>query len=106
MTYSDIAAQVEDPEWQRRLIACGVEQAMVFKDDTRPEFYLYAQTIIADASKALEMRWLVAGAPVVGDQADDPVLLDAVQYAWPIYGAVLVPQSTAEAPATMNGEAV
>jgi hypothetical protein len=99
--YSDVAALVEDGEWQRRMIACSVEQARVFTNDARPEFKLLADAIIADASEALGMRWLVASAPVVGDQADDPVLLDAVQNSWPIYGATLA--GAAPASDTLKG---
>lgn len=91
MSYAEIADQTDDGQWQRRMVACAVEQAQVFVNDARPEFYRLAQEIIADAGEALAMRWLVSGAPVAGDQDDDQVLLSAVQYAWPIFGATLVP---------------
>ena len=90
MTYAEQAATAHDPEFSGRVIACGVEQSLIFIDDSRPEFYLLAEQIIAGSGAAGALVPLVAGKAGITSESEDPDLLAAVQAVWPVYGATLV----------------
>jgi len=94
MTYADQAATTQDPAFNDRVIACTVEQALVFVDDQRPEFKLLAQQVISSAGYGRQLVPLVAGKPGMSPESDDGAILAAVQAVWPVYGATLVTEET------------
>jgi hypothetical protein len=91
MSYADTAALVANYGFQTRVIAASTEQALIFVNDTRPEFNGPAEHIILSASNALPFVNLVAGQPGMTEASTDGDILAALQAVWPKYGAALTP---------------
>lgn len=91
MTYADQwRLAYSDPEFAGRVNACGVEQAQVFINDGRPEYVALAREILTNGAVAT-LVVNVAARPDMDADIDDPGILAAVQYVWPLIGATLVP---------------
>jgi hypothetical protein len=96
MTYQSMGALAESDPFLDRVTACCKEQALIFKDDTRPEFYRLADAVIRTPGNARGIFELVCVAPNVADVTDQASIPDAdilamVQAAWPVYGAIAYP---------------
>jgi hypothetical protein len=91
MSYADTAATAIDEAFIARVMACGVQQALTFVNDARPEFKNYAQAVIASENNARQLVWPVCGQPAITAVSADPDLLAAVQAVWPLVGASYVP---------------
>lgn len=96
MSYESRADLATSPEFRERVLACAVEQALVFKDDGRADIAALADSILRATENAGGLVPLVAAAPGFGDALDqsaitDGDILSAVQYAWPVYAEVLYP---------------
>lgn len=94
MSYENSARLGFDPSFRDRTITCCKEQALVFKDDGRPDIAALADSIIRNPSNAQGVVELVCVAPGFGDQTDpsaitDGEILSAVQAQWPTYAAVV-----------------
>jgi hypothetical protein len=89
MSYAeDYALAYTDLDFRGRISMCIAEQAKVFANDGRPEFFELAHAAIADNKKVTEQFLaLVATEPDMTDQATDGQLLAAVQGLWPVVGA-------------------
>lgn len=107
MSYETRAALAADPTFQRRVVTCAKEQALVFTNDGRPDISAFADAVILASGNALPLVDLVAVAPNfvdVADQAEiaDPDILAAVQAQWPTYAALAYPAP--EPPAGDEGD--
>lgn len=92
MTYQDQAVVAYDQEFTNRVEMCIAEQAQVFVNDGRPEYYLLAQTAIADLAMVRnQMVPLIATRPGMTAASTDGDIMAAVQYVWPMAGARYVP---------------
>jgi hypothetical protein len=94
MTYATRAALTFDSTFRDRVIACAREQALIFKDDGRPDIAALAESIIESSSNAHGLVDNVVMAPNFvdvedGSTVEDPEILAAVQAAWPVYAGVL-----------------
>ena len=99
MSYQNMAALSFDSAFRDRTIACAKEQALIFKDDGRPDMAALADSIIESPSNAQGLVELVCVAPGFGDVTDpatieDGEILSAVQAQWPTYAAVMFPADT------------
>lgn len=97
MSYQSRADLSQNATFRERTVTCCQEQALIFKDDGRPDIAALADAIIRSSSNALPMVDLVALAPNFVDVTDpstvqDADLLAAVQATWPTYAAVAYPQ--------------
>lgn len=96
MTYQTRADLAQDESFRERVTACATEQALVFKDDGRPDMAALANAVIVNPINATGLVPLVASAPNFVD-VDDPStvadgdILAAVQAVWPVYAGVLYP---------------
>jgi len=90
MTYAETAALTASYEFQSRVIAASTEQALIFVNDSRPEFKEPAEAIIVSSSAALPFVNLVAGQPGMTEASTDGDILAALQAVWPKYGAALL----------------
>lgn len=96
MSYQSQAALSFDAAFRDRSLACCKEQALIFKDDQRPEFNVLAWEIIADPSVAHGVFELVCVQPgftdvEVSSGIPDVEILSAVQVVWPTYGHTRLP---------------
>lgn len=93
MSYAeDYALAYANLDFKGRLSMCVGEQAKVFANDGRPEFFALAHAAIADNAKVTgQFLPLVATEPDMTDQSDDAQLLAAVQALWAVVGAGYVP---------------
>lgn len=90
MSYQDQITLRTDVSLQGRASACVFEQALIFKDDGRPDIAALAQRHLADPAGVLAI-WVpyIAATPGFADHADDTSqitdadLLAAVQALWP-----------------------
>jgi hypothetical protein len=94
MTYATRAALGFDAQFRDRIITCSKEQALVFKDDGRPDIAALARSIIENPGNAQGLVELVVVAPDFVDVTDsttveDPAILSAVQANWPTYAEVV-----------------
>jgi hypothetical protein len=99
MAYQNMAVLSFDSAFRDRVIACAKEQALIFKDDQRPEFHNLAWAIIYSPGNAQGLVDLVCVAPGFGDVTDpsaidDAEILSAVQANWATYGAVTTDEHT------------
>jgi len=77
-----------DLDFRSRLSMCIAEQAKVFVNDERPEFFQVAHDAIADNAKVTDQFLpLVATQPGMTNESTDADLLSAVQALWPVVGA-------------------
>jgi len=67
MSYENSAALSFDPGFRDRVITCCKEQALIFKDDGRPDIAALADSIILSPSNASGIVELVCVAPGMGD---------------------------------------
>jgi hypothetical protein len=101
VAYSDEFDLTNDPEFRGRVGMCVAEQAKVFVNDERPEFYQLANVAIGDYRVvADQMMPLVATQPGMSNTATDGDILSAVQSLWPVVGKRLVPPPPISYPAT------
>jgi hypothetical protein len=96
MTYQSRADLAADASFRERVTACAVEQALIFKDDGRPDIAALADAIILGPTNAAPLVPLVATSPnfvEVTDQTTipDAEILAAVQAVWPTYAALAYP---------------
>lgn len=96
MSYQSQAALSFDAAFRDRSLTCCKEQALLFKDDQRPEFNVLAWEIIADPSVAHGVFELVCVQPdfaEIGQSTEitDGQILAAVQAVWPTYGHTRLP---------------
>lgn len=91
MSYQSIADTAHDPAFVDRVTAAGVQQALVFVDDARPEFKVYADAVIASEMNARQLVWPSAARPAITVDSSDEDLNAAVQSVWPLVGASYVP---------------
>lgn len=89
MTYADMFALSTDYSFQSRITAASSEQALIFVNDARPEFYEPARRIILAAGNAAPFFSLVAAQPAMTTESTDGDILAALQAVWPQYGAAL-----------------
>lgn len=98
MSYADVAALDNDPEWQTRVNACCFEQAQIYVNDGRADIATLATTVLlGDVPDTL--RQYVSYAPGFADTyatggqeaITDPALLGATQAAWPTVAGLLYP---------------
>lgn len=77
-----------DADFRGRIMACIAEQAQVFINDTRAEFYMVARDAIASIETTTDQfALLVTTRPGMTVNSTDGDILTAVQYVWPIVGA-------------------
>ena len=95
MSYAeDYALATANLDFRGRVSMCIAEQAKVFVNDGRPEFYRVAQDAIADnATVTDQFVPLVATQPDMTGESADSELLAAVQALWPVVGAGHVPDA-------------
>lgn len=99
MTYQSMAALSFDAAFRDRTITCAKEQALIFKDDGRPDMAALADSIIESPSNAHGLFELVCVAPGFTDIDDSSTITDgdilaAVQAQWPTYAGVMFPADT------------
>lgn len=89
MSYAeDYALAYADLDFRGRVSMCVAEQAKVFVNDDRAQFYELAHAAIADnAAVTAQFLPLVATEPEMDAEADDAQLLAAVQALWAVVGA-------------------
>lgn len=89
MTYAEnYALAYVNLDFRGRISMCVAQQAKIFTNDGRAEFYELARAAIADNRKITDQFLpLIATEPGVTDQSDDAQLLSAVQALWPVMGA-------------------
>jgi hypothetical protein len=76
-----------DFEFRGRILACVAQQAKIFINDTRPEFWMLARdAIISIESVTDQVAILVTTQPAITADATDGDILSATQYVWPIAG--------------------
>jgi hypothetical protein len=111
MAYQDIDALTRDELFTGRVRACCTEQALVFRNDTRPEMSALADDLLrANSPALLTFVAIVAAAPGLAERAaveggvdqtliSDADILASVQGAWPIVADLLYsgPPATAQA---------
>lgn len=86
-----------DQDFRGRVSACVTEQAKVFINDGRPEFYLLARDAITSPAAVLnDMILVVTTQPGITAESTDGDILSAVQYVWPTVGASRVPVPPAD----------
>lgn len=93
MSYAeDYALATANLDFKGRVSMCIAEQAKVFVNDARPEFFMVANDAIADnATVTAQFVPLVATQPDMDAESTDPELLAAVQALWAVVGATHVP---------------
>jgi hypothetical protein len=96
MSYASMGALADDPGFLTRVTSCASEQALIFKDDARPEFANLATAIIQTPGNARGLFELVCVSPSFREVTDsasvpDADILAAVQSVWPVYGAAVYP---------------
>ena len=91
MSYQTVAQLTQDYLFLQRVEAVTQEQALVFRNDGRPEISSLAIRLIADSGMAVSwFRWPIALSPGFGDKFEqggqesitDADLLAATQVAW------------------------
>jgi hypothetical protein len=97
MSYESQAALSTNDAFRGRVFTCCKQQAMIFKDDTRREFFMLANQIIAAPNTAEGIFQLVVVHPNYADVTDqsaveDNDIMGVVQAVWPVYGAVMYPE--------------
>lgn len=93
MSYADSDALINDASWTGRVQVCVREQALIFSDDTRPEYTGLAYAVIADPrTEPYDFCFLLAAQPGMTADATDGDILAAVQAAWPKVGQAYVPE--------------
>jgi hypothetical protein len=97
MSYESRALLAADAGFRSRATICAQEQALIFKDDGRPDMAALADAIILSDGNAGPLVDLVALAPNFADTTDpstvqDADLLAATQATWPTYAAIAYPQ--------------
>jgi len=90
MTYQDTFDLTNDQTFQGRVSAASTEQALIFVNDSRPEFTAPAQLIILNSGNARPLFSLVAGQPGMTTESTDGDILAALQAVWPKYGAAIL----------------
>jgi hypothetical protein len=81
-----------DQDFRGRVTACVVEQAKIFINDDRPEFYLLARDAITSPIAVVnDMILVVTTQPGITAESTDADILSAVQFVWPTVGASRVP---------------
>lgn len=93
MSYAeDYALAFANLDFRGRVSMCVAEQAKVFVNDGRAEFYLVAQAAI-DSNLTVTEQFLplVATQPDMTGESTDADLLSAVQALWAVVGATYVP---------------
>lgn len=98
MSYLDTFVLTTNPTFQQRITAASTEQAVIFVNDSRPEFVAPSQKVILSAGNAFPFFALVAGQPGITVESTDGEILAALQFVWPVYGAALLVEAP-EAPA-------
>jgi hypothetical protein len=97
MSYQSQANLEDDQEFRGRVGACALEQALIFKDDGRPDIAALADAVIVTPGYGERtFTPLVAASPGIKDvsgqnQIDDGQILAAVQALWPAYAAIAYP---------------
>lgn len=96
MSYSSMAALADDTVFRDRVLTCCTEQALIFKDDGRPDIAGFARAVISSPSNALPLHELVCVAPNFRDVTNgaavpDGDILAAVQANWPTYAGIAYP---------------
>jgi hypothetical protein len=77
-----------NPTFRGRLSSCVAEQAKVFVNDARPEFYSLAQTaILSNSTVTDQMLPLVTTQPGMTEASTDGDLMSAVQALWAVVGS-------------------
>lgn len=95
MSYKSQAQLRTDQGFIARWTSCIVEQAMVFKDDARPEFVNLAQSVLrGDMIASQTWGRLLAEMPGFGEHEDqaeitDGDILSAVQFQWPVVAGLM-----------------
>jgi len=94
MSYATRAALGFDAAFRDRCIACAREQALIFKDDGRPDMAALADSILENGGNANGLVDLVIMAPNFADTTDsstvaDADILAATQAQWPVYAGVV-----------------
>lgn len=94
MTYQSMANLAQDNDFRERVFSCCLEQALIFKDDGRPEFKNLANAIIGTPAAAQGVFTLVCVSPNFKEVTEpsgvpDIEILSAVQANWPVYGTVM-----------------
>ena len=97
MTYESQANLSQDQALKERVAACCMEQALVFKDDGRREFYLLARQFVQVPATTEGYYTVLCGTPNFADVTDgstvtDGAILAAVQAYWGGYGEILYPE--------------
>jgi hypothetical protein len=93
MTYLDTYNLSIDLVFQTRITAAATEQAMIFVNDSRPEFVEPARLVVLSAGNAVPFFPLVAGQPGMSSESTDGDILAALQAVWPVYGAALLDEA-------------
>jgi len=97
MSYSEANDLINNAEWAGRVQVCAREQALIFSDDGRPEYYGLAYAIISDPrTEPYDFCFLLASQPGISAESTDGDILAAVQAIWPKVGQAYAPE---EAPA-------
>lgn len=101
VTYLTQSRLADNADFRDRVLTCCLEQALIFKDDTRREFYMLAKQFIQSPQSAVGLFELVCVAPNFRDvtnqtEIPDNDILAAVQANWPVYGAVIYPEPPPE----------
>lgn len=92
MAYQDQYDLTQDKSFQERVTMCIAEQAEIYVNDGRPEFYQLAnQALAALEPTAVQFVPLVANRPAMSTSSTDGDIMAAVQYLWPIVGKRYVP---------------
>ena len=68
MAYIDQALLRDDLDFNRRVSACCVEQAEVFRNDARPDFVALANDVLR-GNRANDFGRIIASAPGIADKA-------------------------------------
>lgn len=96
MSYENQAGLKASDPFRARVDACATEQALVFKDDARPDIKALANAQLSSGMAASGLLPFICSSPGFGDVTDqsaitDGQLLSAVQTHWPTYAALVFP---------------
>jgi hypothetical protein len=102
MSYLEMATiYTADPQFKGRCRMCIAEQAKIFYNDDRPEFFELAKIAMTDVDVVLQQMYpFICSEPGMGSQASDGQILSAVQMLWSIIGDKYRPIVTTPPPAT------
>lgn len=97
MTFQSQADLAQDQNFQERVTACCIEQALIFKDDSRFAFYMLSRQYIQMPTSTVQMITLVSVAPNFKDTVDQDTIQDndilaSVQANWSVLGSILYPE--------------